>query len=158
MSNCGFVLTVVLAFSGCRVKGKNTIVDSPTTSPTLKEVEIRPKHSIGEVVLGAKVEQLPGRAVVSGSTGILDAIHFEIDDGRIRDVWIEDLRTFPLPVLLDGRVIYSDISLADLKALLGPCENVPVKGGVFFNCARGVTIGSDPGGQGQFIQLRLQPR
>lgn len=158
MRFCAVTFSVVLAVVGCRAKGKNTILDKPMTTNAGNGVEIRPKHSMGEVVLGTAVEHLPARAVVSGPTGVLDGIHFEIESGRVADVWIEDLRTFPLPVRIEGQTIRRDISLPDLKTLLGPCENVPVKGGVFFNCANGLAIGSDPAGQGQFIQLRLKPR
>lgn len=55
----------------------------------------KPKRSIGKVVLGAKAEELPKGAVISGVAGELEGVHFLLVDGRVDDVWIEDLRTFP---------------------------------------------------------------
>jgi hypothetical protein len=55
-------------------------------------------------------------------------------------------------------VIAKDAALEQLKSLFGPCERVDVKGGVFYNCAAGIALGTDFEEKGRFIQIRLQKR
>lgn len=156
MRSGAFAFGLALGIASCRARGTNETVETKTGPPV--GVEITAKRSIGEVPLGAGVEALPKRVTLSGETGELDGVHFSIQDGRVDDVWIEDLRTFPQPVRFEGNTIARDLPLADLKALFGTCVEAPVKGGLFFNSSKGVTIGTDFAGQGQFIQLRLKAR
>jgi hypothetical protein len=149
----GIALALGLALLSCRARER---MDKPSVNQTT--IDIVPRRSIGKIVLGAKTEELPKGAVISGVAGELEGVHFLLADGRVDDVWIDDLRTLPGVVRHDGRPIAKDASLADVKALFGPCMEVKVKGGAFYNCATGVTIGTDFAQEGQFIQLRLKPR
>jgi len=155
--NCNTILfSMALGLLGCRARGANDPVEKPSTVQT--GIDITPKRSIGKVVLGSKVDQLPKGAIVSGVAGELDGVHFLIQDARVEDVWIEDLRKFPVPVRFAGRTIARDTPLAELKALFGSCQEVAVKGGGYFNCSAGIAIGTDSAQQGEFVQLRLKPR
>lgn len=124
----------------------------------MKTIEIVPRVSMGELRLGVRIEGLPKGATLSGPAGTFGEIKFLISDGVVEDVWIEDLRHVSADVLLAGQVIPRDASLDHLKKIFGPCEKVGVKGGVFFNCGTGVTLGTDFEEKGKFIQIRLKPR
>ena len=156
MNRNTILLSMALGLLSCRAKGANDAMEKPSTIQS--GIDITPKRSIGRVVLGSKVDQLPKGAIVSGVAGEIDGVHFLIQDARVEDVWIEDLRKFPVPLRFAGRTIARDTPLADLKALFGSCQEVVVKGGVFFNCSAGITIGTDSAQQGEFVQLRLKPR
>ena len=126
---------------------------------TMNAIEILPGRSIGELHLGARTKDLPHRAVVNGPAGSLDGIHFFAPDGVIEDIWIEDLRKFPREVGFAGKPVPRNASLDEIKQAFGPCQKVSgVKGGVFFNCDTGVTLGCDFAETGKFVQIRLKRR
>jgi hypothetical protein len=156
MNRSVVLFSLALALLGCRGKGNKDAMQRP--SAVQSEIDVKPKRSIGKVSLGTKPEDLPKGAIVSGVAGELEGVHFLLQDGQVEDVWIEDLRKFPFPVRFEGRTLDRDAPLAELKSLFGTCEQVTAKGGVFFNCSKGVTIGTDARQRGEFIQLRLKPR
>jgi hypothetical protein len=156
MRRHAILLLLALGLPDCRRRGTNVPVEK--TKTTHPEIDIKPGRSIGKVSLGASAADLPQGAPASGPVGEVEGVHFLLENGHVEDVWIEDLRTIPLPVRFAGRAIARDTPLAELKSMFGACEQVTTKGGVFFNCSAGVTIGTDGGQQGTFIQLRLKPR
>jgi len=87
-------------------------------------LEIVPGKAIGELRLGARAEEIPKRAKVAGDDGELDGVSFEVVDGRLDDIWIDDLRKSRSEVRIAGRVIPKDAPLVDLKEMLGPCQRV----------------------------------
>jgi hypothetical protein len=122
----------------------------------MKPVEIVPGKAIGRVSLGALERELPAGAVVADGAGSADHVQFSLDGGRVDDVWIDDLATFPYDVMFKGQTLSRPPSLERLKGLFGDCALVPeVIGGIFYNC-RGVTIGCDH--EDRPMQLRLKPR
>jgi hypothetical protein len=122
-------------------------------------IEIVPGKAIGELRLGARLGDIPKQAKVTGEAGEVDGVFFVLADGRVDDVWIDDLRKLGIEVRFAGRVIPRDAALGELKAIFGPCEKVEgVKGGAFFNCAAGVTLGCDAEETGSFVQIRLKRR
>jgi hypothetical protein len=121
-------------------------------------VEIVPGRSIGEVRIGGSAKDLPKRAVVDAPGGELDGIRFLLtSDGRVEDIWIEDLRTFQRTLTYGGKTIDRKATVAQLEAAFGKCSRVEgVKGGIFYNCAAGVALGTDFAGT--ILQLRVKPR
>jgi hypothetical protein len=115
-----------------------------------------PGRSIGPVRLGARSADLPRRARLDGAVGRLDGVHFALTNGRIDEVWIDDLRTFPYLVQFRGKPIPRDATLTTLLQLFGPCTEIPdVIGGTRHDCAKGVWLGA-AASAGDSIQLRLR--
>ncbi len=84
-------------------------------------------------------------------------MNFFAADGVIEDIWIDDLRKVTAEVRFDGKIVPHDAPLSAVKKTFGPCEEVAGrKGGLFFNCATGVAIGTDFRGAGTFVQIRLK--
>jgi len=110
-----------------------------------RTVEILPGKSIGEIRIGANIRDLPARATIRRPGGELDQIHFLVNEAdEVEDVWIEDLRTFPLRIRLQGQEIPPGASIEDFEALFGKCERISgIKGGIFWNCLAGVALGTD---------------
>lgn len=151
------VLLLMMPFAGCRANG---VRETPKRKEkkTMDAIEIIPGRSIGEVRVGEQAGKLPKRAVFQGMSGELDGVHFSISSGKVDDVWIEDLRTLKLEVNLAGRLIPRNAPLKEIKKILGACEKVQgIKGGVFFVCKSGLTLGCDFNEQGDFVQLRIKP-
>lgn len=122
-------------------------------------VTIVPGRAIGAVEIGKTPESLGPHAVRDGDAGELDGVRFSITAGKVDDVWIEDLRTFPHELRLGGTTIPHDATLDAIKTLCGGCTPVPgIKGGTFFNCASGVALGTDFSGGDRVIQLRVRHR
>jgi hypothetical protein len=122
-------------------------------------MEILPGKSIGPVRLGARASELPKSATIVNGVGQIEGVHFAVAGGAVDDVWIDDLRNFPVQLHYRGQVIAKDVALEDLKTMFGGCERVPdVIGGIFFNCSAGIALGTDTGGRGEFVQIRLKRR
>lgn len=121
-------------------------------------IEIVPGKSIGDVHLGAAAKDLPSRAVVEPPGGQLDGIRFVLDsEDRVDDIWINDIRTFGHPISYAGKTIDSKATVQQLETHFGKCSRVEgVKGGVFYNCAAGVALGTDFSGES--LQIRVKPR
>ena len=117
--------------------------ESRMTKPVV--IAVVPEKSIGIVKLGMRSDDLPPEAVLHPPGGTLDDIHFLINQaGEVDDIWIEDLRVFPHAVSCAGKNVPHDIPLDDLTGIFGKCDRVPgLKGGIFFNCANGLSIGTD---------------
>ena len=95
---------------------------------------------------------------VDGKVEIPPGISALIENSRVVDIWIEDLRKLNTDVTVGGVIISPQATLNDIKVALGPCSEVPVKGGLYFNCESGVSIGTDFAGEGVFVQSRVKPR
>jgi hypothetical protein len=148
----GLCIIALLVF--CKRDAKTTQEASVTEPHT---VEIVPRESIGEVKLGTKAKDLPSKATIQGPAGILDEVRFLIgEDGSVEDVWIEDLRVFPHGVRCQGKTIPRDATIESLSALLGQCDRVAgIKGGIFYNCASGLALGTDF--SKKTLQIRVKP-
>ena len=121
-------------------------------------IEILPGNSIGGISLGSAVDSLPKGAVVRELDGEFHGISFTHKDGKVDDVWIDDLRKIRYPVRLAGRDLPHKASLKKLKELFGSCERLPgLKGGVAFTCQSGILLGCDFDEKGRFIEIRLLP-
>jgi hypothetical protein len=123
----------------------------------LRIVEIIPGKSIGEIAIGIKVDALPSRATISRPGGVLDGIRFLINEAdEIEDVWIEDIRAFPNELRLQGKTVARTARIEDANAPWGKCERISgIKGGLFYNCAVGLAIGTDF--SGKTLQIRVKP-
>ena len=142
----------VLAFckrETATVKGRN-VSDA-------RIVEIIPGKSIGEMAIGINVDTLPSRATVNRPGDTLDGIRFLISEAdEVEDIWIEDLRAFPYELRLQGKPIARTARIEDENALWGRCERISgIKGGLFYNCAAGLAIGTDF--SGRTLQIRVKP-
>jgi len=127
-------------------------------SVKMKVIEILPGKSIGAVALGAPVGALPKGATVAELDGNYMGINFTHKEGRIDDVWIDDLRKMRHPILWAGHEVPRHAKLEELKKLFGSCQTVPgLKGGMSFKCESGITLGCEFNGTGSFIQIRLLP-
>ena len=125
---------------------------------SLDAIEIVPGRSIGEVHLGTSLGDLPSRAVVDPPGGQLDGVRFVLDsDDKVEDIWIDDIRTFGRPISYGGKPIDSGATVQQLETRFGKCSRVEgVKGGIFYNCAAGVSLATDFSGAS--LQLRVKPR
>lgn len=120
-------------------------------------VTIVPGRSIGAVEVGKTVDSLGAAVKRDGEVAELDGIHFSVLAGKVDDVWIEDLRTFSGEVRLGGTKLPSDASLEDLQKACGGCTPVAgIKGGTFFNCTSGVSLGTDF--ESRAVQVRIRHR
>jgi hypothetical protein len=123
----------------------------------MTRIQIVPGRSIGGIAPGASVGTLPAAAAHDAQSGQWNGVHFTIADGKIDDVWVDDLRALPGGAEIDGQALARDASLDELKRSLGPCEKIEgAKGGVFFRCARGLVLGCDFEEKGTFVQIRLR--
>jgi hypothetical protein len=121
-------------------------------------VELVPRRAIGELRLGSKASELPSRAHIDPPAGELDGIRFMLDaNQQVVDIWIDDLRTFKNTVHFQGKPIPHNASITELETLLGTCTQLAgVKGGIFYNCASGVALGTDFARK--TLQLRVKHR
>jgi hypothetical protein len=138
----GLWLCIAMSLSSCKREPMPS-KESRMTKPVV--IEVIPNKSMGVVKLGMRSDSLPPEAVVHPPSGTVDDIHFLINAaGDIDDIWIEDLRVFPHAVSCAGKDIRHDIPLDELTGIFGKCDRVPgLKGGIFFNCANGLSIGTD---------------
>ena len=104
-------------------------------------------------------DALPKGASLSGPSGHFNGVQFILLDDAVADAWIDDLRKCTHEVRFDGAPLNRHASLTELQGLFGPCDPVPgVKGGTFFNCRTGITLGTDADARGTFVQIRLKAR
>ena len=152
------VVVATLCFVGALQSCKR---ESTTTKETKvshsRIVEIVPGKSIGDVRLGMKIGSLPARAAINRPGGTFDEIRFLIGEADVvEDVWIEDIRAFPHELRFQGKSIPPDATIEDLNALLGKCERISdIKGGIFYNCAAGLALGTDF--SRKTLQIRVKP-
>jgi hypothetical protein len=89
--------------------------------------------------------------------GAKTSISVSLCQGKIIDVWVDDLRRAPSCVSYAGTAIASDMSREALEQLVGSCDPTsPRIGGAFERCHDGgLYVGH---GMGTFMQLRVQPK
>ena len=157
---CRTVLALASIGMGCDdQKHPSSANATVSAKDAMATVLIVPGRSIGGIAAGADVATLPAGAQQDGRSGQWHGVHFTVENGKVDEVWIEDLRGLADGAAVDDRVLGRDASLEDLKRALGPCEKTEgVKGGVFFRCARGIVLGCDFEEKGTFIQIRLGSR
>ena len=138
------------------MKASSNSPGQPAPASTL--VEVVPGKSIGGVRLGTSANDLPKSAAINPPAGELDGVRFLIDsDGRIEDVWIDDLRKFRGKLSYDGKLIDHKATVAQLETLFGKCNRVEgVKGGIFYNCAAGVALGTDFASKTLQVRVKLR--
>jgi hypothetical protein len=114
-------------------------------------VEIVPGKSINGVRLGMRAKDLPTHARE------VDGIQFLLDDSQtVVDVWIDDIRTFPRELRYQDKVIPKHATIEFLGSMWGRCERITgIKGGIFYNCAAGVAVGTDF--SRSTLQIRVKP-
>lgn len=95
---------------------------------------------------------LPGTA--GGKPGLLKV---SLCEGKIIDIWIDDLRETPACVAFAGTTFAPTIAREDLEKALGGCTDTePRIGGAFERCqGGGVYVGH---GMGTFLQIRVRPK
>lgn len=126
---------------------------------------LRPGEAFGPIRLGAPVAALStlGLAVTPvsdhGDTAFLDVGPYRVRacGGRVREIWIDDLRTSPLCVADAAGRIEPHLAREAIAARLGDCRELPPRiGGAFLECAGGgVRLGY---GLGDFLQVRVAAR
>lgn len=116
-------------------------------------LNIVPGRSLGPLKLG---EPLPGppRGPADSDFREIGPVRARYCGGRAVDLWLEDLRTGPDCVTLNGQPLARDIALETLKTRLGDCRDLPPRiGGAFVECAAGgLRLGY---GLGTFLQVRV---
>jgi hypothetical protein len=137
-----FCLCIVAQLVSCKREVGST-KESRMTTPLV--AEIVPRKSIGIVRLGMRTDALPPETLRLAASGTVDAIRFLVNEAsEVDDIWIEDLRVFPHAVSYSGRDVPHDIPIEALSDIFAKCERVPgLKGGIFFNCANGLSLGTD---------------
>lgn len=131
---------------------------------------IEPGVSFGPVLLGETLADLEraglkvkrvsdtyAEIALDGGTGDGATLKVQICQGKIIEVWIDDLRTAPACVSYAGKAIAPATSREDVEALFGLCTDTdPRIGGEFDRCAGGgLYVGH---GLGTFLQLRVMPK
>jgi hypothetical protein len=78
-------------------------------------------------------------------------------EGKVVDIWLEDLRTAPACVKYAGKPVAKNVKREALEKTFGGCTGTPPRiGGTFERCVDGgVYIGH---GLGTFLQLRVRPK
>lgn len=127
---------------------------------------IEPGVALGPVLLGETIADVEaaGFTVTKKSTTHAEValaggstLNVTLCEGKIIDIWIDDLRKAPACVEFNGATIASTIPREDLEKTLGGCTATePRIGGAFERCQDGgVYVGH---GMGTFIQLRVRPK
>lgn len=145
----------------------------PASRPGLRPscpLAIEPGVSFGPVLLGEtladleraglkvkRVSDTHAEIALEGATGEGATLKVQLCEGKIIEIWIDDLRTAPACVSFAGKAIAPATPRADVEALIGPCTDTdPRIGGEFERCAGGgVYVGH---GLGTFLQLRVMPK
>lgn len=132
---------------------------------------IEPGVAFGPVVLGETLADLvrAGLSVKSVSSthaevtlpgvpgGKPSELKVTLCEGKIIDIWIDDLREAPSCVAFAGTTFAPTIAREDLEKALGGCTAAaPRIGGAFERCQDGgVYVGH---GMGTFLQIRVRPK
>lgn len=121
--------------------------------------------SFGPIALGETLDDLKrgGLTVTSKSEGFADVtlggtvLHVALCEGKIIDIWLDDLRGAPACVTYDGTSIAPTMPREELEKLAGGCvDTEPAIGGAFESCqGGGLYVGH---GMGTFLQLRVRPK
>jgi hypothetical protein len=132
---------------------------------------IEPGVAFGPVVLGEtladlvragltvnKVSDTHAEISLPGAPGAKPSLlKVSLCEGKIIDVWIDDLREAPACVAFAGTTFSPTIAREDLEKALGGCTDTePRIGGAFERCQDGgVYVGH---GMGTFLQIRVRPK
>lgn len=134
---------------------------------TTSELTIEPGIGFGPVLLGETVADLEragltvtnksdhhAEVVLAGST---ETLKVSLCDGKIIDVWIDDLRKMSVPVRFGKTAFAPKMPREEVEKALGSCVDTPPRiGGAFERCQDGgVYVGH---GLGDFLQLRVRPK
>jgi len=126
---------------------------------------IEPGVAFGPVVLGETLADLEragltvkkitdsfAEVTLGGST-----LKVGLCQGKIIDIWIDDLRTAPACVAYAGTTFAPSVPREDLEKAVGGCAATePRIGGAFESCqGGGLYVGH---GMGTFLQLRVRPK
>lgn len=127
---------------------------------------IEPGVAFGPVLLGETVADLERAGLVV--TNVTDTfaevtlpgdttLKVTLCQGKIIDIWIDDLRKAPACVAFGGTTFAPTIPRDDLEKALGGCGDTPPRiGGTFERCQDGgVYVGH---GLGTFLQIRVRPK
>jgi len=133
-------------------------------------LSIVPGVSLGPIALGETLDDLKrGGMIVSNVSdshadvavpGRADpgtALKVSLCQGKIIEIWMDDLRLGSSCVTYDGKPIANAMPREALETLVGPCTALPARiGGAFERCADGgLHVGH---GMGTFLQLRVAPK
>jgi hypothetical protein len=131
---------------------------------------IEPGVALGPVLLGETIADLVragltvenvtdthAEVLLASVDGTDPKVKVTLCQGKIIDIWIEDLRAAPTCVVYAGSPIAPSIAREDLERALGGCSPAPPRiGGAFEGCqSGGVYVGH---GLGTFLQLRVRPK
>lgn len=146
------------------------LVPAPRSGPRgLCPLAIEPGVSFGPVALGETLETLTkaGLAVKKTSEGFAELVlpasaggggtlKMALCEGKIIDLWIDDLRIGPDCVTYQGKPVARATPREQLAGLLGGCTATPPReGGAFESCAGGGAFLGH--GMGNFLQIRVRP-
>jgi hypothetical protein len=131
---------------------------------------IEPGVAFGPILLGETVADLVAagltvknvtdthaEVVLHGVDGTDPTLKVTLCQGKIIDIWIDDLRKAPTCVTYAGAPVASSIAREDLEKAFGGCSDAPPRiGGSFEGCqSGGVYVGH---GLGTFLQIRVRPK
>ena len=125
--------------------------------------EVIPGVALGVVRLGSSLEELKKSAAVTKETTYDKNAYLEagllrvwLRDGRVREVWLEDIRKASSCVTMAGAKIDPNVDIEALPKLFGPCHREDRKGGSFFHC-KDATLHFGFG-DGHYLQLRVSDK
>jgi hypothetical protein len=127
-------------------------------------VEIVPRKSLGGISLGESRLGLRERgASFDSSSGdhefaSLDALRVHLIGGKVVDIWIENIRTFPGELTFRHRSVPRSGTWEELQKFFGDCVPEPLRlGGEFVRCTPegGLNLGR---GAGDHVMLRVNYR
>jgi hypothetical protein len=104
-----------------------------------------------------EVSDSQAELTLPGGTGEGTRLGIALCDGKIIEIWLDDLRTAPACVSYQGKLLAPQTPREEVEKLFGGCSATPPRiGGVIENCAGGgVYLGH---GMGNFLQIRVRPR
>jgi len=79
---------------------------------------------MGQVTIGQEESSLSATKNDNGRVEIPPGISALIEDGKVVDIWIEDLRKLNADVNVGGVLVSPQAALSDIKLALGPCSEV----------------------------------
>lgn len=135
---------------------------TPAFAADLCPLDVVPGRSLGRVQLGRTLDDLAasGLPVTNradhGDTGFAEVgpLHVRTCGGRVVEAWLDDVRTAPACLRLNGKPLARDLPKPAWPALFGKCRDLePRIGGSFVACEDGgLHLGT---GMGDFVQLRV---
>lgn len=144
---------------------RNEVTETPAQRGVCP-LRVVPGGALGPVRLGRPTDTLPketGLNVPSptkfGRTEFFDVgpLRVRACDGKVTEVWLEDLRVGPNCVTVHDVALARDTPLSQVAARFSGCKELPArKGGSFLECeGGGLRLGY---GMGEFLQIRVAER